>query len=42
VTPDVGQLAPDFSLADSTGATRTLGSLASARPLVLIFFRGHW
>ena len=42
MTPDVGDLAPDFALADSTGATRTLASLGSGRSLVLIFFRGHW
>src|SRR5262249_23601381 len=42
VTPDVGDLAPDFALADSGGATRSLASLVSARSLVLIFFRGHW
>jgi len=42
MTPDVGALAPDFALPDSTGATHTLASLVAARPLVLIFFRGHW
>jgi len=42
MTPDVGQLAPDFSLVDSTGAPRSLASLVAARPLVLVFYRGHW
>jgi peroxiredoxin len=42
MTPDVGQLAPDFTLPDSTGAPRTLASLAAERALVLVFFRGHW
>ena len=42
MTPDAGDLAPDFTLADSTGAPRTLASLVAARTLVLIFFRGHW
>ena len=42
MTPDVGELAPDFALVDSTGATRSLASLVSDRSLVLLFFRGHW
>ena len=42
MTPDVGDLAPEFALADSTGATRSLASLVATRSLVLIFFRGHW
>jgi peroxiredoxin len=42
VIPDVGQQAPDFTLPDSTGAPRSLGSLTAAGPLVLLFFRGHW
>jgi peroxiredoxin len=41
-TPDVGDVAPDFALPDSTGAPRSLASLVSTRSLVLIFFRGHW
>ena len=40
--PDVGRRAPDFTLPDSTGAPRSLGSLVAACPLVLLFFRGHW
>ena len=42
MTPDVGTVAPDFALPDSTGATRTLASLVAGRALVLVFFRGHW
>ena len=42
MTPDIGTLAPAFTLVDSTGAPRSLGSLAGDRSLVLIFFRGHW
>ncbi|WP_370655545.1 redoxin domain-containing protein [Candidatus Binatus sp.] len=38
----VGQAAPDFSIADSAGATRTLSELVSGGPCVLIFYRGHW
>ena len=40
--PDVGALAPDFTLVDSTGASRSLTSLVADRSLILIFFRGHW
>ena len=40
--PDVSDRAPDFTLPDSTGAPRSLGSLVAAGPLVLLFFRGHW
>jgi peroxiredoxin len=40
--PQVGQTAPDFTLPDSTGAPRHLRGMTAARPLVLIFFRGHW
>jgi peroxiredoxin len=42
VTPAVGDRAPDFTLVDSTGATRTLSSFAAHGRLVLLFFRGHW
>jgi peroxiredoxin len=42
VIPDVGRHAPDFTLPDSTGTLRSLGSLVAARSLVLLFFRGHW
>lgn len=40
--PEVGQVAPDFSLPDSSGSTRRLSELAESGPLVLIFYRGHW
>ena len=40
--PEVGQVAPDFSLPDSSGSTRSLSELAKSGPLVLIFYRGHW
>lgn len=34
----VGDLAPDFSLADDTGATRTLSGLLADGPVVLFFY----
>ena len=42
MTPDIGQLAPDFELVDSAGAPRTLSALVANGPRVLIFYRGHW
>lgn len=51
--PQVGQKAPDFSLADTTGKTVSLsdllsapinGTSASSKPkgVLLIFYRGYW
>ena len=42
MTPDVGELAPDFTLPDSDGNQRSLAALLAGGRLVLIFFRGHW
>ena len=42
MAPDVGDLAPDFTLPDSDAEQRRLGSLLGGGRLVLIFFRGHW
>jgi peroxiredoxin len=41
-TPEVGEIAPDFEISDTTGARRRLSELVAQRPLVLIFYRGHW
>ena len=40
--PEPGQVAPDFTLPDSTGAVRRLSELVRDRPRVLVFYRGHW
>lgn len=40
--PQVGAIAPDFELLDSTGAPRSLSALTAERKLVLIFYRGYW
>ena len=47
--PKVGQKAPDFALADSTGRKVSLASLLSTpdashptKGVVLIFYRGYW
>jgi peroxiredoxin Q/BCP len=37
-----GALAEDFALPDSTGTPRTLSSLLTDGPLLLIFYRGYW
>jgi peroxiredoxin len=41
-TPAPGDLAPDFSLPDRTGATVTLSGLTADSPCVIVFYRGHW
>ncbi|HEY8120374.1 MAG TPA: hypothetical protein VII78_03590 [Myxococcota bacterium] len=38
----VGGIAPDFTLSDADGVSRRLSELCAARPLVLVFYRGHW
>lgn len=40
--PAIGESAPDFTLTDATGAPRRLADLCAERPLVLVFYRGHW
>ncbi|HET6474052.1 MAG TPA: hypothetical protein VFG38_19600 [Pseudomonadales bacterium] len=42
MTPTVNDLAPDFTLHDSTGAARSLHELVSRQRRVLLFYRGHW
>jgi peroxiredoxin len=38
-TPDIGDVAPDFTLPDARGESF---HLADACPLVVVFYRGHW
>lgn len=40
--PQPGEIAPDFELPDSAGTPRRLSELCATRPLVLVFYRGHW
>jgi peroxiredoxin len=40
--PQVGALAEDFILPDSTGMPRSLSSLLTDGALLLIFYRGYW
>ena len=39
--PQVGQPAPDFTLADQTGAAVQLAELRG-KNVLLVFYRGHW
>jgi peroxiredoxin len=41
-TPVAGAIAQEFELPDSTRAPQRLSALVSKRPLVLLFYRGHW
>jgi len=38
----VGDLAPDFTLADQDGRRHTLSVERGKRAVVLVFYRGHW
>jgi len=37
-----GDIAPDFTLTDHEGRTRSLSAERGKRPVVLVFYRGHW
>lgn len=41
-TPKAGDVAPEFEVLDSTGATRHMSELVAAGPVILLFYRGHW
>ena len=38
----VGDVAPDFSLASLAGSPVTLSGFRGERNVVLVFYRGHW
>jgi len=38
----VGDMAPDFTLTDQNGQKRSLSAERGKRPVVLVFYRGHW
>jgi len=38
----IGEPAPDFTLADATGASVSLASFRDRTPVVLVFYRGYW
>jgi len=38
----VGETAPDFTLSDAAGRPVSLASYRGQKPVVLVFYRGHW
>jgi hypothetical protein len=40
--PEIGQVAPDFTLNDAAGGSFHLADACREQPLVLVFYRGHW
>ena len=38
----MGDIPPDFTLADQDGRKHTLSAERGKRPVVLIFYRGYW
>jgi len=38
----VGEMAPDFTLADHEGQEITLSKARGKSPVVLVFYRGYW
>jgi cytochrome oxidase Cu insertion factor (SCO1/SenC/PrrC family) len=38
----VGEVAPDFTLADQNGNKLTLSDSRGKSPVVLVFYRGYW
>ena len=38
----VGETAPDFTLADQNNQQVSLSSARGRAPVVLVFYRGHW
>ena len=39
---EVGTVAPDFRLADETGAVHQLSDYRDTKNVVLVVYRGHW
>lgn len=37
-----GDMAPDFTLPDQHGRQHALSAQRGKRPVVLVFYRGHW
>jgi cytochrome oxidase Cu insertion factor (SCO1/SenC/PrrC family) len=38
----IGEMAPDFTLADQSGQSVTLSAARGKSPVVLVFYRGYW
>jgi peroxiredoxin len=41
-TVRVGEPPPEFTLSDDTGRPVSLGDYRGQKPVVLVFYRGHW
>ena len=39
---NVGERAPDFTLPDATGRPVSLTEYRGKKPVVIVFYRGHW
>ena len=39
---EVGEAAPDFTLVGQDGRKHSLAAERGKRPVVLVFYRGHW
>ncbi|HEX4455304.1 MAG TPA: hypothetical protein VH143_30800 [Kofleriaceae bacterium] len=40
--PNIAAVAPDFTALDATEAAWHLAELCVERPMILVFYRGHW
>ena len=40
--PAVGEKAPEFAVADSTGVVHRLDDLVASGLCIVVFYRGHW
>ena len=40
--PQLREIAPDFTLVNSSGEPRRLHDLVRERLVILLFYRGHW
>jgi len=40
--PNIADVAPDFTVPDANEIRRNLAELCAERPIVLVFYRGHW
>jgi peroxiredoxin len=40
--PNIADVAPDFTVPDANEIRLHLAELCAEKPLVLVFYRGHW
>jgi hypothetical protein len=41
-TLQIGEQAPDFALTDAAGRPVTLADYRGKKPVIMVFYRGHW